>query len=230
MERLMTTKTPPTRMSLLDALKQIVGDAAVATLPDRPTDHLPPHMQDLARGFGAHAAVHREFCDRMATGALQGVGRRGSPTAPQSDIPAAAWRHLQVTDWQRSTLVEPDGTVWYDLSCLQAGAESVAIPSVPPEPAPIEAPEPAAALVSKGGSPDRWDWAGLKPILERQKAKRSVAFKDRRGFKDWISQNVRPLEDTGEDPPPPASSTINRAIKRHKLDELLGFSETSRKA
>jgi hypothetical protein len=134
----MTTDRPPTWISLSDARKQIVGDAsdarkqivgdaAWATLLQDP----PPQMQ-YPGPFFAQAAVDREFCDRMATGIWQSVGRRGSPTAPQSDIPAVAWLHLRVTDWQRSTVAEPDGTVWYDVRVFPAGTESAATPAAPP--------------------------------------------------------------------------------------------------
>jgi hypothetical protein len=129
----MTTDTPPTGMSLQDARKQIVSDAAWAALREAKAARLKAEAsRGVAALFVAQTAVDREFCDRMATETWQTVGRRGSPTAPQSDIPAVAWLHLLVTDWQRSTLAEPDGTVWYDVSVLPAGAESAATPAAPP--------------------------------------------------------------------------------------------------
>jgi hypothetical protein len=101
------------------------------------------------------------------------------------------------------------------------------------DPAPRAGVQPAPETeqpVDKGGNPGHWNWLGLKPTLEKQRARRAVTFKNRKAFKDWIAQNVRPMNETGEDPPPPDNTTINRAIKKHKLDVLLGFSETSRKA
>jgi hypothetical protein len=84
----------------------------------------------------AQTAIDREFCDCMtATRTWKAVGCCGSVTVPQSAISARAWPHLRVIDWERSMLVEPDGsTIWYDVIILPAGAE-LAPPasSKPPE-------------------------------------------------------------------------------------------------
>jgi hypothetical protein len=79
-------------------------------------------LQRAAALRTAQAAVDREFHERMAVGTKWvASGCRGSPMAPPSAIPAAAWIDLQVTDWERSRLTEPDGTAWY-----RVGVESAA--------------------------------------------------------------------------------------------------------
>jgi hypothetical protein len=119
-------------------------------------------QQRAAAKQAAEAKVDREFCEQMAVGPWQATGRRGSPTAPQSDIPTAAWPHLREIDWGRSTLVEPDGTIWYDVSIERAatptktGVEQAAIEAVPaqtaataePTAADIEPAAPATAAVA----------------------------------------------------------------------------------
>jgi hypothetical protein len=75
----------------------------------------------------AQAAVDHEFCDHMAVaGTWKAAGRRGSPTAPESDIPASTWPYLRVTG--QSMLTEPDGVVWYDAHVLPVSPELAATP------------------------------------------------------------------------------------------------------
>jgi hypothetical protein len=68
----------------------------------------------------------------MAATKRAAVGRRGSPMAESSSIPAAAWPDLRVMDWERSKLAEPDGTVWYDVNISLVHSETAAIPAASP--------------------------------------------------------------------------------------------------
>jgi hypothetical protein len=146
-----------TRMSLSGARKHIVSDAAWAALRDVESAHAEADdalkraetreqtdsdvdrilerretyaavVETAAALRAAQEAIDREFYERMAAGPWQAAGCRGSPTAPQSNIPAAAWPDLQVTDWKRSRLAEPDGTVRYGVDISPVLPEPTATP------------------------------------------------------------------------------------------------------
>lgn len=53
--------------------------------------------------------------DRLLQGAVRAHAREGSPTARVAEIPASAWHHLTVDDWDAGTAISGDGRQFFDL-------------------------------------------------------------------------------------------------------------------
>jgi hypothetical protein len=101
------------------------------------------------------------------------------------------------------------------------------IPSTAPAPATSEPAAPAAAQ-DRGGRPDVYNWLGVVAVREKEeKAKgRPVRFDSRKDAEEWIANNVRRVDRKLVEKPP-GSRVVKKAIKRHRLDVALGFSELS---
>jgi hypothetical protein len=100
----------------------------------------------------AREAVDRDFRDQMAAGTgWVAHGCRGSPTASPSAIRVRAWLHLQVTDWRQSTLAEPDGTRWYDVTISPVPSE----PATTPPTSSVEAPKVGPVVEAPGATAPR---------------------------------------------------------------------------
>lgn len=52
--------------------------------------------------------------DRLLQGAVRAYAREGSPTARLAEIPAAAWHHLTIDDWDKGTAISDDGHRFFD--------------------------------------------------------------------------------------------------------------------
>jgi hypothetical protein len=73
------------------------------------------------------------FCDTMEKGHYRGKGRRGSPAAELTDIPATAWQYFDFLNRNQSVLYEGIGGIaWYDVRIWPIGAEQE------PKPPPVE--------------------------------------------------------------------------------------------
>lgn len=102
--------------ALLEAL-----DAAFAAAPKFGADMVDTSVLDLswrqkpgvAEFNAAVTAVDRQFLHLIKSCRVK--GRRGSPTAAHSEIPADAWPHVKGNNYEASMLTEPDGTRWYDV-------------------------------------------------------------------------------------------------------------------
>jgi hypothetical protein len=132
---------PPEGLALAAAIERLLDQAEL----DREASQLLGTVVDvrsalagggpelIAAGQGARAAVAVEyFKPIMMEGRYRAQGRRGSPAAPASDIPASAWPYLSV-NIAASQIREPDGTIWFDVRILTASTQSLA----PPLPAAI---------------------------------------------------------------------------------------------
>lgn len=53
--------------------------------------------------------------DRLLQGAVRAYAREGSPTARLAEIPAAAWHHFTIDDWDKGTAISGDGHRLFDL-------------------------------------------------------------------------------------------------------------------
>jgi hypothetical protein len=73
-----------------------------------------------------HASINN-FCDTMEKGHYRGKGRRVSPTAELTDIPATAWPYFLFLYMYESLLYERGSNiVWYDVRIWPAGVETPA--------------------------------------------------------------------------------------------------------
>jgi hypothetical protein len=86
----------------------------------RPARDPPPTTTDrISTSLATKALASRRFKPLMTEGHYRAIGRRGSRTAPLSEIPASAWPHLGI-DVIASQIIErePDGAIWYDVRVL----------------------------------------------------------------------------------------------------------------
>ena len=166
-----------------------------------------------------HASINN-FCDTMEEGHYRGKGRRGSPTAELTDIPATAWKYFDFLNMYQSVVNEGIGGIaWYDVRIWPVGDEP---PS--PEPLPLEPPGAQSStdrepIKDKGGHRPEWDWSGILLILEEEATRRgqpALAFETKAKFEEWIINNVQRL-DGGLPGDGPHLTTVRRAIVRHKL-------------
>lgn len=112
-----------------------LADAEKGRLVVNPGDLSVARRPDPREVAAARKEIEKQFLARLASGSYACTGRRGSPTAPRTDVPPAAWWHLTIGDLARSTAVEPDGTVWYEIRvrphaepATQAGSTSISEP------------------------------------------------------------------------------------------------------
>ena len=94
-----------------------------------------PRVQKLSHQIWLrldHAPINN-FCDTMEEGHYRGKGRRGSPIAELTDIPATAWKYFDFLNRNQSVLSEVIGGIaWYDVRIWPIGAEQE------PKPPPVE--------------------------------------------------------------------------------------------
>jgi hypothetical protein len=65
--------------------------------------------------LAAFDVLHWALFEQLRIGPYRVVGRKGSPTSPDSPIPRSAWAYLRVHDWRLWRVFEPDGTIWFDI-------------------------------------------------------------------------------------------------------------------
>jgi hypothetical protein len=73
----------------------------------------------------------------------------------------------------------------------------------------------------KSGAPDKWNWADIPALLgetEKERGKPN-AFETMADYEEWLMNNVERVNKKPHDLPD--ITTVRRAIKRHKLADLV---------
>jgi hypothetical protein len=99
-----------------------------------------------------------------------------------------------------------------------AGPDEGVGPEPPKPPADIE---PISVRRRKSGPPETWNWAGIPALLKEIEKKRGKpnVFESMADYEEWLMSNVEGVNKKTH--APPEITTVRRAIKRHKLDDLV---------